>query len=123
MTPAKAFDIVTRDGFLDLAAHLHRQRAFSKATFGPGARTQGVLDHIRKELREIEARPDDLSEWIDVAILAFDGAMRAGWTPEQVTAALVDKQERNERRSWPDWRTADPDKAIEHVRQAPGGAS
>lgn len=40
----------------DLVQHLYRQRDFSERTFGPGTRTQGVLDHIRKELREIEAK-------------------------------------------------------------------
>ena len=48
----------------DLASHLERQRAFSLKTFGPGARTAGVIDHIRKELREIEADPTDIEEWI-----------------------------------------------------------
>lgn len=73
----------------DLVAHLERQRAFSVRTFGPGARTAGVLDHIRKELREIEAEPADLSEWIDVVLLAFDGAWRAGHEPAAIAAALV----------------------------------
>lgn len=102
----------------DLHAHLTRQREFSDRTFGWGVRTAGVLDHIRKELREIEAKPHDLSEWIDVVILAFDGAGRAGYAPAEIIAALVGKQARNEARQWPDWRTADPDKAIEHVRAA-----
>ena len=101
---------------MDFIAHLHRQRAFSARTFGPGARTAGVLDHIRKELREIEAKPDDLSEWIDVVLLACDGAWRAGHTPEQIAEALAAKLAHNETREWPDWRTADPDRAIEHVR-------
>jgi hypothetical protein len=101
---------------VDLVAHLRRQREFSDRTFGPGERAAGVLDHIRKELREIEVDPRDLSEWIDVAILAFDGAGRAGYSPEEIAAALVSKQCRNERRTWPDWRTADLNKAIEHVR-------
>lgn len=99
-----------------LIAHLVRQRAFSERTFGPGARTFGVLDHIRKELREIEDKPSDLSEWIDVVILAFDGAWRAGHTPEAIVAELLRKQTKNEARQWPDWRTAPADKAIEHVR-------
>lgn len=100
----------------DLIAHLYRQRAFSRATFGPGQRTQGVCDHIRKELKEIEQAPSDLSEWVDVTLLALDGAWRAGYTPEQIAAGIAAKQDKNERRDWPDWRTADPDKAIEHVR-------
>lgn len=98
------------------AAHLARQRQFSETTFGPGARTEGVIDHIRKELREISADPSDLTEWVDVVILAFDGAWRAGWQPQQIIDEIIAKQERNEARAWPDWRTADPNKAIEHVR-------
>lgn len=100
----------------DLEAHLTRQREFSTKTFGPGHRTKGVIDHIRKELAEIEADPTDIMEWVDVIILAFDGAWRAGWEPADIIAAIVAKQTRNEARQWPDWRTAAPDKAIEHVR-------
>jgi hypothetical protein len=100
----------------DLVAHLHRQRAFSERTFGPGARTKGVCDHIRNELAEIEAAPADLSEWIDVMLLAMDGAWRSGATPEQIAAALTAKQIKNESRKWPDWRTQSPDHAIEHDR-------
>lgn len=98
------------------AAHLEHQRKWSTATFGPGFRLNGLLDHIRKELVEIEADPRDLSEWADVIILALDGAWRAGHEPQQIIDAIVAKQARNELRVWPDWRTADPDKAIEHVR-------
>ena len=98
------------------AAHLERQRAFSARAFGPGSRTAGVIDHIRKELLEIEADPTDLSEWVDVIILALDGAWRAGHEPQQIIDAIVAKQARNEARTWPDWRTAEPDKAIEHDR-------
>lgn len=100
----------------DLVAHLHRQREFSARTFGPGARTAGVLDHIRKELAEIEAKPADLTEWVDVVLLALDGAWRAGHSPEDIALAIAEKQMKNEARKWPDWRTAEPGKAIEHVR-------
>lgn len=104
-----------QEGF-DFLAHLARQREWSGNTFGPGPRTAGVIDHIRKELREIEADPSDISEWIDVVILALDGAWRAGFQPQEIIDALVAKQNKNEARQWPDWRTASPDKAIEHVR-------
>ena len=111
---------------MNLAAHLQRQREWSERTFGPGPRAAGVVDHIRKELREIEAKPTDLSEWIDVVILALDGAWRSGATPQQIIDALVAKQAKNEARDWPDWRTQSPDKAIEHDRRhwptrQPGG--
>lgn len=42
------------------------QMAFSAESFGPGERQRGVCEHIRKELAEIDADPDDLNEWIDV---------------------------------------------------------
>lgn len=108
-------------GTFDMLQHLERQRAFSEQTFGPGMRTQGVIDHIRKELLEIEAAPTDLSEWIDVAILALDGAWRTGATPQQIIEALVAKQAKNEARQWPDWRTVPVGQAIEHVRAKPSG--
>ena len=76
---------------MDLSAHIRRQREFSLRTFGPGPRSIGVVAHIRKELREVEADPTDLSEWVDVILLALDGAWRAGHGP-------------------------DPDGPIEHVR-------
>ena len=100
----------------DLIAHISRQRAWSRANFGPGYSANRVVDHIRKELVEIEQAPGDVSEWVDVILLAIDGAWRAGHTPEQVAAAIEAKQEKNELRDWPDWRTQDPKKAIEHVR-------
>jgi hypothetical protein len=103
---------------LDLIHHLHRQRAFSERTFGPGPRLAGILDHLRKELREVEANPADISEWIDLVLLAFDGAWRQGFTPEQIAAALTAKQIKNEARTWPDWRTIPDGKAIEHDRSA-----
>lgn len=100
----------------DFHAHLLRQAKFSRKTFGPGRRTQGVSDHIRKELAEIAEAPDDLEEWIDVVILALDGAWRTGASPKRIIATLKEKQAKNEARTWPDWRTAEPGKAIEHVR-------
>jgi hypothetical protein len=98
------------------AEHLAHQREWSERTFGPGPRTLGVLDHIRKELQEIEDDPSDLHEWVDVVILALDGAWRAGWEPQQIIDAIKAKQARNEARTWPDWRTMSADQAIEHDR-------
>ena len=149
---------------MDLVTHLTRQAAFSKATFGPGARTEGVTDHIKKELAEVakcygpktrtvitgsyvdpedlqtrvsttevpielaaqEQHEDAAAEWVDVAILGLDGLTRAisaahpDWTFDKVASEavkmIVAKQGKNELRDWPDWRTAAPGKAIEHVR-------
>lgn len=106
----------------DIVEHLKRQRIWSERTFGPGERTQGVIEHITKELGEIEAAPQDIEEWVDVIILAFDGAWRAGWEPDAIVQAIEGKQSKNETRTWPDWRTCDPNKAIEHDRSFDGTA-
>jgi len=100
----------------DMLAHLQRQRVFSERTFGPGKRTKMVADHIRKELDEVEENPSDLAEWVDVILLALDGAWRSGASPAQIVAGIEAKQTKNEGRTWPDWQTADPNKAIEHNR-------
>jgi hypothetical protein len=98
------------------AVHLQRQKEWSSETFGPGVRP-GVVEHIRKELVEVEESDYcDLGEWVDVIILALDGAWRMGAEPQQIIDAIKAKQARNEARSWPDWRTASADHAIEHVR-------
>lgn len=101
---------------MNLTSHLYRQRAFSKATFGPGERTLGIIDHIESELKEIKEKPYDLYEWVDIILLALDGAWRAGHSPEAISKALEEKQEKNENREWPDWRTSDHNKGIQHVK-------
>ena len=101
----------------DFEAHLERQRTWSEETFGPGSRAVGVVDHITKELQEVLANPSDLEEWIDVVILALGGALLEGHSPAAIVAALAAKQTTNEGREWPDWRTAKPGIAVEHVRE------
>jgi hypothetical protein len=113
--------LVVRITNADLIGIIYRQREFSMKTFGPGKRTSGIVDHIRKELVEIEESKGDLSEWIDVIILALDGAWRTGATPSEIVEDLIDKQRRNETRTWPDWRRRKESEAIEHVRDV--GAS
>ena len=99
-----------------LETYFERQIGWSRETFGPALRTGGVIDHIRKELREIEANPHDLSEWVDVVILAMDGFWRHGGEASDLLPALLAKQRKNMSRTWPDWRTMSEDSAIEHDR-------
>lgn len=119
---------------MNLFEHLRRQAAFSRATFGPGERTEGVSDNIRKELQEVASAgtaSERSKEWTDVAILGLDGLWRAcaeqlrsigageptnSEVAEMACRLIREKQDRNEVRTWPDWRTADPNKAIEHDR-------
>lgn len=75
-----------------------------------------MIEHIRKELTEIEQNPTDLSEWVDVIVLAMDGFWRHGGMAEDLIPALEANQKKNLARSWPDWRTLSEDSAIEHDR-------
>jgi hypothetical protein len=68
---------------IDLKDYLLRQKDWSERAFGEGRRTEGICKHIEKELAEIRAYPEDIMEWVDVAILALDGAWRAGYTPDE----------------------------------------
>jgi hypothetical protein len=111
---------------IEFAKRFKRVIKWSKKTFGPNYSYAGIIDHIRKELIEIEEQPYDLFEWIDCVILSLDGAWRCATiqypkaTPEElveiVLTAWKQKSDINEKRSWPDWKTAEPGKAITHVK-------
>lgn len=94
---------------------LTEQIEWSRKTFGPSTRTQGILDHIYKELEEIKADPGDAEEWTDVMILAFDGAQRLGLSAREIMDGWAEKMLRNYERQWPAWQGRD-DHAIEHIR-------
>ena len=113
------------DASFDIIRRLERVREWSHNTFGPAnGDPTGILAHIRKELDEIAANPRDTEEWIDVVILALDGAWRCDvhpygiMTPRFIVEALWNKWDKTEKRKWPDWRTAAPGQPIEHIKDA-----
>lgn len=83
-----------------IEAYLRRQEIWSARTFGHGVRTVEITKHIKKELAEILAKPHDLTEWIDVMILAMDGFWRAGGDPRAIMDYLQAKQNVNFARAW-----------------------
>ena len=85
----------------NLAYYINRQREWSKKTFGPGKRTMGISKHIQYELLEVQAEPNNPREWIDIVILALDGAWRAGAEPDVITELLKEKQKINFNREFP----------------------
>jgi hypothetical protein len=103
-------------------AWIGRFAAWNLHTFGPGMRTAGTVDHIRKECREIEANPTDPKEWVDIILLGINGLVRQGHTPAQIIAEIHGKHAVNEARTWPDWRNH-PDSAIEHDRTQDAAAA
>jgi len=99
-------------------ASFHDEKAeWARNTFGPGPADARIVEHIRKELKEIEQNPSDIEEWCDVILLAMDGAVRHGHDGRAVIAQLLKKHHTNlHERTWPDWRTLPQGTVIEHIR-------
>ena len=97
-----------------LTKYLERQKEWSIRTFGNGKRTLGIIRHIEKELKEVEAKPNDLTEWIDVIILALDGYWRHGGNIEIIMNILQAKQDNNFTRVYPFPKSED--EPSEHIR-------
>lgn len=95
---------------------LKLQIPWSTRTFGPTKRTEGILKHIEKEIAEVRAEPDDLTEWVDLIILALDGYWRHGGTPDTISRDVFDKQAKNFVRKYP-FPESD-DVPSEHVRES-----
>lgn len=83
-----------------LQEFLSAQREWSERTFGPGKRTIGVTEHIKKEIEEVRENPEDLTEWVDIILLALDGYWRHGGQPETIMADMIAKQEKNFKRTY-----------------------
>ena len=94
-------------------ATIARQHTWSQRTFGTHTDTVGNCKHIERELVEARANPSDAMEWIDIAMLAFDGALRNGHHPKAICAAYGEKLAVNEARKWGPKIEGQP---IEHVR-------
>lgn len=125
---------------MKLEDHIRRMMAFSRATYGPGRRTEGVLQHLEQEIQEVrnaETDEERIKEWVDLVILSLDGLWREiyesdvefysknfsstaeqiAWegTPDEVVEYLMKKQTKNELREWPNWRDVPQDQSINHV--------
>jgi len=97
-----------------LTKFLERQKEWSIKTFGNSKRTLGIIRHIEKELKEVEEKPNDLTEWIDVIILALDGYWRHGGNTENIMNILQAKQDNNFTRVYPFPKSED--EPSEHIR-------
>lgn len=100
----------------DLVAELRdRHIPWSRETFGDGMRTVGICKHIEKELNEIRENPYSVEEWIDVAILALDGAWRTSVHAESVVEVLFEKLSKIRTRTYP--KPVSDDEPSEHIRE------
>ena len=104
---------------MTIKEYIQEHQEWSLKTFGEGNHTEGLLKHIEKEVEEVRRFPHNLLEWMDIIILAFDGAGREGYTPEQIASALIEKQNINRGREWP--KITDASQPTEHVRKESNG--
>lgn len=99
-----------------LGRMLARQFEWSRSTFGLEYRPTALIKHVRKELVEIEAKPTDPVEWVDVALLALDAAWRsARLSGEMLATLIITKMNTNRARKWSE---PDADGCVQHVREA-----
>lgn len=91
---------------------------WSNETFGPPyiRGPLGPLDHLSKEIEEVKKDPTNITEYVDLFFLVIDAIRRAGFQPLTFEQECWQKLAKNKSRKWPDWRTTDPNKAIEHIR-------
>jgi hypothetical protein len=89
-----------RKDIFDFKAYLEVQIKWSEIVFGKGMRTEGILKHIALESDEVREEPNELEEWVDIIILALDGAWRSGATPDEIILKMFYKQQKNLRRKW-----------------------
>jgi len=105
---------------MNLNLFIKDQIEFSKATFGEGERS-GVLDHMLKEIEELREAPDDINEWIDLILLAIDGAWRSGSDQNEIVECLKAKLTINCARNWPDHTFYMASEAIQHLKPVDEG--
>ena len=90
---------------------------WSDEMMGPGPRLATGLEHLRRELAEIEADPKNPEEYADALMILYDVARREGITAPMIRAAAFRKLEINKTRRW----AAGADGVIEHVKETKSG--
>lgn len=98
-----------------------RHAAWSRKTFGADdvRGPEGPLKHLRKEVEEALAQPQDKHEYADLLLLVMDSARRAGLTSRGLVLAGFEKLAINEQRTWP--ALTDVNEPVFHERDASDG--
>jgi len=93
---------------------------WSQATFGSSTERGpiGPLKHLIKEAGEAIEAPKDILEYADCQILVWDAAARAGFSYDELIAAVTAKFAMLKHREYP--KTADGE-ISEHVKELPAG--
>lgn len=73
-----------------LLAFFEEHRRWSLRTFGK-RKPEPPLYHLQEEVEEMLDNPKDIKEYADGILLIMDAAQNAGFTPEEVIAAMMQK--------------------------------
>jgi len=94
-----------------------QQKCFewSAKTFGVRP-PSGPLAHLKSEIDEILAKPDDIEGWADAYILLQDAAARQGIRMSQIFDASKSKHQKNTQRDWPPVGQRNAKGFTEHVK-------
>lgn len=85
---------------------------FTDKTFGEST-PQSKAHHLAEEAMEAAADPSDILEWADCTILLLDAVRKAGFTTDDLYAAVQRKMEINKSRKWGD---KDENGVVRHVK-------
>jgi hypothetical protein len=93
-----------------------RQSLWSQVTFGYDDKRgpEGALAHLAREVKEVQADPKSLLEYADCYILLCDAARRAGYSYEDLIAAVEAKSAINQKGRT--WAPPDSEGVCTHVR-------
>lgn len=85
---------------------------FTDKTFGEST-PQSKAHHLAEEAMEAAADPSDIIEWADCTILLLDAVRKAGFTTDDLFAAVQRKMEINKSRKWGE---KDENGVVRHVK-------
>ena len=84
---------------------------FTDKTFGHST-VESKMTHLREELDEVIADPQDELEWADCMILLLDAARRQGFSMDDLQQAINKKMTINRARKWGN---ADENGVVKHI--------
>lgn len=94
------------------------KREWSLSVFGPDYTYGELLAHIRKEVAEVAANPNDTTEWIDIILLAMDGYWRANDRTSRAQNLMRDLAAKVEENKYRQWERSAPGEPMEHKRES-----
>ena len=81
----------------------------------PSRNMRSILNHLRKEIAELEEAPDDIMEFADCFMLLFDAASYQGLHMSDIWRAMGEKLEINKARKWG---KPNSEGFVEHIKQS-----